>query len=68
MLGIRKENAMWEVMVQLKRIDSYVDGHFFDKSHHEGVCANGGLAPDIYTQRWYQMYYVLATLTQLPIK
>jgi len=42
-------------------------GIFFDKSRHEGVCANGGLAPDIHTQPWYKMFYVLASLTRLSI-
>jgi len=38
MLGIRKENAMWEVIVQLKRIDSHVDGQFFLTNHAMKAC------------------------------
>ena len=49
MLGIRKENVTLEVMVQFKQIDGHIDGHFFfDESLHEGMCANGGLDPDIH--------------------
>ena len=48
----RKCNVGGHGAVRTNRQSCGWDFFFFDESRHEGVCANGGLAPDIHTQPW----------------